>query len=418
MTDEPAVAVAARIDEGRLWQRHMDMARCGATAKGGVNRQALSAADGEARVLIVGWARECGYEVATDAIGNLFIRRPGTDPDAAPVLGGSHLDSQPTGGRFDGAYGVLAAFETLQALDAAGIETRRPVEVVSWLNEEGSRFQPGTMGALLFSGLASLEDILPLTDSEGVTVRDALKDYLATTPGLPQRPFGFPVAAYVEPHIEQGPILEEAGESVAVVDGVQGLRWFGIEILGEAAHAGTTPRALRRDAMRAANAMLARLYGVASDEADLLRFTVGRFEVSPGSPNTVPERVYFTIDLRHPEAASIERMTGEIEAAARDLAGPCTATVTRLANSEPTVFDAGVIATLEHWRGRLGLSGRRLTSGAGHDAMHIAKVCPSAMIFVPCEKGISHHESENAKPEDLAAGARLLAASLADLATR
>ncbi len=418
MPVEAGERVAARIDEARLWQRHMEMARFGGTPAGGVNRQALSEADGEARRQIVGWAQGRGYEVASDAIGNLFIRRPGRDANAAPVIGGSHLDSQPTGGKFDGAYGVLAAFEVLEALDEAGIETRRPVEVVSWLNEEGSRFQPGTMGASIHAGSVFLDDILHVTDADGIVLSDALKAYLATTPDLPERPFGFPIAAYVEPHIEQGPVLEEAGESVAVVEGVQGLRWFGVEITGEAAHAGTTPRALRRDALKTANAMLTRLYQAAQDQADLLRFTVGRFEVLPGAPNTVPARVYFTIDLRHPEAAEIARMTHEIEAATRDLTAPCEAAASRLADSPPTVFDAEVVATLERWRDRLGLAGRRMMSGAGHDAMHIARVAPAAMIFVPCEKGISHHESENAKPEDLAAGARLLAATLTDLALR
>ncbi len=418
MTDRAAETAAERIDEARLWQRHMEMAQCGATPSGGVNRQALSAEDAEARRLIVGWAVERNYAVATDDIGNLFIRRPGQDADAAPVIGGSHLDSQPKGGKFDGAFGVLAAFETLEALDEAGVQTRRPVEVVSWLNEEGSRFQPGTMGASIHAGSLSLEDVLPHVDSNGMTIADALKTYLSSTPDLPRRPFGFPIAAYVEPHIEQGPVLEQAGEAVAVVDGVQGLRWFSIEILGEAAHAGTTPRALRHDALRAANLMLARLYEAAEDAEDLLRFTVGRFEVLPGSPNTVPDRVYFTIDLRHPQAEAIEWMTGEIEAAAQSVFGGCRATVSRLADSPPTLFDPEVVFTLERWRDRLGLAGRRMTSGAGHDAMHIARVAPTGMIFVPCEKGISHHESENADPADLAAGARLLAATLVDLANR
>ncbi len=416
MTDEAALAAAAHVSEARLWSHLMEVARFGATPAGGVNRQALSQADGEVRRHMVERAKERGYGVATDPVGNLFIRRGGLDADAAPVMGGSHLDSQPTGGRFDGAYGVIAAFEALIAMDDAGVVTRRPVEVVSWVNEEGCRFQPVTMGSAIFAGELALDEAAKATDRDGIAMGEALEAYLATTPGLAQRSFGFPIAAYVEPHIEQGPVLEQAGETIAVVDGVQGLRWFEVEVTGEAAHAGTTPRSARRDPMRAAAEMLARLYRETDDAEDRLRFTVGRLVTDPGSPNTVPARVRFTIDLRHPQAEAIERVTQEIGAAVRAVSGGCSATVTRTADTPPTVFDAGVVSRLEAWRSRLGLPGRRMTSGAGHDAMYVARLAPAAMIFVPCEKGISHHESEYAAPSDLAAGARLLAASLVDLA--
>ena len=253
-SSDPARAAAA-VNKRRLWSRHEEMGRIGATRNGGVNRQALSAEDAAARRLMIAWAKELGLDVATDAIGNLFLRRPGTDPDAAPVLTGSHLDSQPTGGRFDGAYGVLAGLEALQAIGESAIETRRPIEAVAWTNEEGSRFLPGCMGSGVFTGHMQPGKLRAVTDWEGATVGASLDRMLAATPDVATYVAPTP-HAYVEAHIEQGPLLEAANTTIGVVSGIQGARRYTVEVLGEEAHAGTTPLAARRDAMRAAAAMV------------------------------------------------------------------------------------------------------------------------------------------------------------------
>lgn len=407
---------AAAVDQDRLWHRLMEMAQHGATPRGGVNRQAFSAEDAAARRLIVGWAEALGLQLATDPIGNLFLRRPGRDPDAPPVMAGSHLDSQPMGGKFDGAYGVLAAFEALEAVSEAGIETQRSIEAVAWVNEEGSRFQPGTMGSGLFTGLMRLDDLLAVKDREGITVEADLRRLLEATPQVKMRESGYPLAAYLEAHIEQGPLLEQAGMPIGVVEGVQGLRWFTIEVEGEAAHAGTTPLRFRKDALKAAAAMVTALGEVMADESDTVRFTVGRFEVTPNSPNTVPAHVLFTIDFRHPDQAVIDRLTARIEPTCQAHAEGCAVTVRQTVDSAPTLFDPQVVQLVDACSKALDLERMPMVSGAGHDAMYLAKVCPSGMVFVPCEGGISHNEVENAKPSELAAGARVLTAALTELA--
>jgi N-carbamoyl-L-amino-acid hydrolase len=413
-----ATGVALAVDEQRLWDRHMAMARIGATPRGGVNRQAFSPEDAQARQLLVTWAQELGFDVSIDAIGNLYVHRSGTDAEAAPVLTGSHLDSQPTGGKFDGAYGVLAGLEALQAMQQAGITTRRPIEVVAWSNEEGSRFQPGCMGSAVFTGKRQVEDLLSSTDKDGVTVGEALQATLAATPNLVRRPTGFAVAAYIEAHIEQGPLLEAAATPIGVVTGVQGLYRYTVEVLGEEAHAGTAPLKMRKDALKAAAAMIGALEETMADETDTVRFTVGRLEVTPGSPNTVPSRVFFTIDFRHPEQGIIDRLTREIEPVCQAHARGCQVTVTQISSVSPTHFGSDMVTTIRQHASRLDLKHMDIFSGAGHDAMHMATICPTGMIFVPCEKGVSHNEAENARPADLAAGARVLAACLVDLANR
>ena len=413
-----ALAAAAAVDEARLWTRQMAMAEIGATAKGGVNRAALSDEDRAARRLMVEWAGEHGFEVATDGIANLYIRRPGRQADAAPVVTGSHLDSQPRGGKFDGAYGVIGGFEALEAIARARVETERPIDLVAWTNEEGGRYQPGAMGSAVFAGVLGLEDQLGTVDRDGVTLKDALAETLASTPGLPQRPFGHPFAAYVEAHIEQGPRLESAGTTIGAVTGIQGLYWFTVEVSGEEAHAGTTPLRGRRDALKAAVAMVHALEGLMADESDTVRFTVGRFDCHPGSPATVPSRVLFTIDFRHPDPAVIARIRPEIEPVCRANARGCTVSVRPTIDNAPLAFDPAVIDMVERYAASLGHSVMRMPSGAGHDAGHINHLCPTGMIFVPCERGLSHNEAENATPADLAAGAQTLAACLVDLANR
>jgi N-carbamoyl-L-amino-acid hydrolase len=406
----------ARVSEERLWRRHMEMAKIGAIPGNGVNRAALSKEDIAARRMLIGWARERRFEVGVDAIGNLFVRRPGTDRAAAPVLAGSHMDSQPRGGRFDGIFGVLAALEALEAMDEAQVKTRRPVELVAWTNEEGGRFQPCTMGSAVYTGARKLEEFLDVKDNEGVALREALAQTLAATPGIAQRPLQAPAAAYIEAHIEQGPLLENAGRTIGVVTGIQGLRWFNIEVFGKTDHAGTTPLGLRRDALRSAVEIIGALQELTRDASDRVRFTVGRMLVTPNSPNSVASHVLFSVDVRHPNPATIDRLGKAVEPAARKAADPCAIKVTPTLHDDPCVFDAGVIEAVERAANELRLSNMRLASGASHDAMYMARVCPTGMIFVPCEKGVSHNEAENAKPGDLAAGARVLTAALLELA--
>lgn len=248
-------SAADQVSEKRLWRRHMELAELGAIPGKGVCRQALTEEDIAARQLLISWARARGFTSAQDAIGNLFIRRPGRDPTAAPVLTGSHLDSQPSGGRFDGAYGVLAGLEALEALEDAGAVTERSIEVVAWTNEEGGRFAPGAMGSMVFTGSRALTDCLAITDSEGVRLDDALAATLEATPVDETRAFNFPISAYIEAHIEQGPRLEAEGVPIGVVTGIQGSRWFEVEVLGESAHAGAAPLKTRRDALQGASTL-------------------------------------------------------------------------------------------------------------------------------------------------------------------
>ena len=410
---------AKAVREDRLWQRHADMAKLGGTPRGGVNRQALSPEDAAARNLLASWAKARGFSIFTDAIGNLFVRREGSEPAALPVMSGSHMDSQPTGGRFDGMYGVLAAFEALEALEDAGLKTRRPLIAVAWTNEEGSRFQPGAMGSAVFAGRNKLDDMLMVKDWKGVVLRDALAATLKAAPApMREGTPGFALDGYVEVHIEQGPRLEKERKTIGVVTGIQGSRRYIVEIDGEEGHAGTTPRAARKDAFAAATRIAAAMYEATTDAQDTLRFTIGRVDVHPGSPNTVPGRASFTVDMRHPSNEVLDVHEKKLLDIVANRAAPCIARIDRVTAVAPTDFDLQVIDLVRAKSDALKLSNMDMPSGAGHDAMHIAALCPAGMIFVPCERGISHNESENATPADLAAGARVLVEVLAALANR
>jgi N-carbamoyl-L-amino-acid hydrolase len=413
------MGAAEAIREERLWRRHADMAKLGGTPKGGVNRQALSAEDAAARNLLGSWAKARGFSISTDAIGNLFVRREGSDPNALPVMSGSHMDSQPTGGRFDGMYGVLAAFEALEALEDASVKTKRPVVAVAWTNEEGSRFQPGAMGSAVFAGHNDLDQMLQVKDWKGVVLKDALAETLKAAPApMREGKPGFPLDSYVEAHIEQGPRLENAATTIGVVTAIQGSRRYIVTTEGEEAHAGTTPRAARKDAFAAALRIAQAMYDATTDKDDMLRFTIGRVDVGPGSPNTVPGKTVFTIDMRHPVDAVLDVHEAKLKEIVAAKAAPCTAGIERVTAVPPTDFDPMVIDMVRAKTNALKLSNMDMPSGAGHDAMHIAHLCPTGMIFVPCERGISHNEIENATPQDLAAGARVLVEVLAELANR
>ena len=418
MADTAVAKVVGAVREDRLWQRHMEMAAFGATPRGGVNREALTPEFAQARQCLLGWTSERGYTSAVDAIGNLFIRRPGTDPTAAPVVTGSHLDTQPAGGKFDGAFGVLAALDVLDALSDAGIETKRPVELVDWMNEEGGRFQPTTMGSSVFAGTLPLATVLATTDRKGVSVDEALAAMLGQIKTDETREFGFPMAAYLEAHIEQGPVLETTGNTIGIVTDIQGLRWFQIEVTGEEAHAGTTPRANRKDALAAAVEMIETLHLFMYDKNDILRFTVGRLEVSPNSPNTVPGKALFTVDFRHPDANVLRDMGDHIEEIRDAHCGDCEVSVTETITSAPTTFHPAIVGLIGDAARNQKLPAMEMISGATHDAKSLAGLCPSGMIFVPCAGGVSHNEAESASPADLAAGTRVLAEAVVTLANR
>jgi N-carbamoyl-L-amino-acid hydrolase len=329
---------------------------------------------------------------------------------------GSHIDTQPTGGRFDGAYGVLAGVEVLQAVRDAGITPRRSIEVTAWTNEEGSRFQPGCTGSGVFVGAKQLQDMLAVTDRTGVRFADALAETVAATPQAQPRPVGWPVHAYLEAHIEQGPRLEQAGKTIGVVTGIQGSRRFEIDIVGEEMHAGTTPHKVRKDALVTAIRIVNALHELMADPEDVVRFTIGRFETHPGSPNVVPGRVHFSIDFRHPDQTVLKERGDAVAGLAKANAGPCEVTVTDITWSAPVAFRPEMVQRVSDAADALGLPSMWMPSGAGHDAGLLHQVCPVAMVFVPCERGISHNEIENADPADLAAGARVLAKALVDLA--
>ena len=414
--NDSAQEVSVKVDSDRLWQRHSQMAEIGATPEGGVNRQAFTVEDRKARQLLLGWANNRNYEFSIDAIGNLFIRRPGIDVDLAPVVTGSHMDTQPNGGWFDGIYGVLAGFEALEAMDDAGITTKRSVEVVAWSNEEGCRYEPGAMGSLAFIGQFDPQSISDREDQTGCLFADELKATLDATPGLPVRAFAAPLACYVEAHIEQGPVLENNGLSIGIVEGIQGARWMNITVTGVAGHAGTVPGSVRKDALQGAISAINALNKSLYDPTDMTRFTVGRLNVNPNSPNTIPGEVSFSIDLRHPDATFLQEVGDAILPICRKAAQSCEVTKEESLYVEPIVFNRQIMQALASAADNMNIDYMKLPSGAFHDALNISYLCPSAMLFVPSKKGISHSPDEDTDRNDLYLGAKVLSYALADLA--
>lgn len=414
-------AVAA-VNESRQWDRLMQMAKIGAIPGDGVNRACLTDLDRQARRLLISWAEGLGLSVSVDALGNLFLRHEGTERGAAPVLTGSHMDTQPNGGRFDGIWGVIAGLEAVQALREAGVATKRPIEVVAWTNEEGGRFAPGCMGSMAYAGFKPADTWDAVADNEGLTFGEELRKHLALEADITRRGLGVVEGqapfAYVEAHIEQGPRLEAEGLDIGVVEGIQGSRWFVVEISGKTDHAGTTPLKLRKDAVQDMLRAVAALNELMADPTDVLRFTVGRIEVNPNTSNSVADRVRFTIDFRHPDKAVLLERGDAIERVVKGAMTGCTATVTERFHALPATFDALVPSVVEAAAKAQGLKTLRMPSGAFHDAQFMVPLCPTGMIFVPCRGGVSHHPSEYSEPGQLAAGTRVLAAALADLANR
>lgn len=420
--DHVAADPASAVSETRQWDRLMQMAELGAIPGGGVNRACLTDLDRQARRLLISWAEPLGLVPSVDVLGNLFLRLEGEEPGLPPVLAGSHMDSQPSGGRFDGIWGVIAALEAVQAIHESGTTTRRPIEIVAWTNEEGGRFAPGCMGSMAYTGYRPPDTWDEVTDGAGLTFGAELRRMLESEHDIPRRGLGVvdgPAPfAYVEPHIEQGPRLEAEGLEIGVVTGIQGSRWFTVEITGRSDHAGTTPLRLRKDAVQDMLRAITALNALMHDPADVLRFTVARIEISPNSSNSVAERARFSIDFRHPDGHVLAERGDAIEQVVKGAMTTCTATVTERFNASPVTFDGLVCNAVEKAARAQGLGTLRLPSGAFHDAQFLSRVCPAGMIFVPSRGGVSHHPSEYSSSAHLAAGARVLTAVLAELANR
>lgn len=401
-----APTATLRIDGARLWQSLMDLARIGGTPKGGVCRIALTELDGQGRDLFVRWAREAGCSIRVDAIGNIFARRAGEDDSLPPVMTGSHIDTQPTGGKFDGNYGVMAGLEVVRTLNAAGVRTRAPIEVAVWTNEEGSRFVPVMMGSGVFAGAFTLEHALAQRDAQGVSVADALAaiGYAGDNGPTPA------VGAYFEAHIEQGPVLENHARVIGVVSAALGQRWYDVTVHGMEAHAGPTPMELRRDALLAASELVGEVNRIAVERKPHARGTVGTLEVYPSSRNVIPGRVKMSVDLRAPDDAQLLEMDAALRAACARIAAErgLAIDVEQVVYFPPQPFTPHLVEAVRANAADLGYSSMDVVSGAGHDAVYVARVAPAAMIFVPCVDGISHNEIEDAEPEHLEAGCNVL----------
>lgn len=399
-----------RIDDQRLWQSLMDLAAIGATPKGGVCRIALTDADQQGRDLVVEWFKEAGLSVRVDQVGNVFGRRAGTDPQARAVATGSHIDTQPTGGKFDGNYGVLAGLEVVRTLNAHGIQTCAPIEVAFWTNEEGTRFTPVMMGSGAFAGVFGAEDMHLQQDGAGISVGAELQriGYLGDV-ACGEVPGGA-FAAYFEAHIEQGPVLEAYDKPIGVVSGALGQQWYDVTVTGMDAHAGPTPMELRHDAMLAAARMVDAVNQIALSEAPHGRGTVGHVQVLPNSRNVIPGQVAFTVDFRNLSQAGLDRMDATMRSQFAVLALQCQCTVAlhQVVKFEPCVFHPDCVDSVRQATQLLGYAHMEVVSGAGHDAVYVNQVAPAAMIFVPCKDGISHNEIEDAQPEHLAAGCNVL----------
>lgn len=409
-------ALSAHLDGDRLWRDVIDLARHGATASGGVCRLALTSEEIAARKMLVTWGNEIGAQAAVDAAGNFYLRLPGRDPSLAPLLLGSHIDTQPTGGKYDGAYGVIAGLAVLRAIAASGRKPLRTVEVVAWMNEEGSRFAPGMMGSAVFTGKRTLDEILAVKDKSGVSVQEALGRVLEEEKTLSKVPAGYPVSAYLEAHIEQGPDLERHGKPIGVVTGIGGKRTFRVEVIGAPAHAGTSTRAERKDALVSAVAIVDALQKAMWDDADTVRFTIGMFTVTPNAPSVVPSSVLFSIDLRHDDDAVLNRLGAAIPGVCEAARGKCEVKVMPLLYDPPLEFPKSIRARIDAAAQSLHLPAMELPSPAGHDSRYMHYFCPTGMIFIPCKNGLSHNEAESITPEDALAGAKVLADVAWDMA--
>jgi N-carbamoyl-L-amino-acid hydrolase len=396
-----------RINSGRLWDSLMEMAKIGPGVKGGNNRQTLTDADREGRLLFQRWCEAAGCTMTVDTMGNMFARRAGADPSLPPVVVGSHLDTQPTGGKFDGVLGVLGGLEVIRTLNDLGLKTRHPIEVANWTNEEGTRFTPAMVASGVFAGAFTQDEVYAIRDREGRSFGEELKriGFVGTEP-VGQHP----IKAYFELHIEQGPILEAEGCDVGVVTHGQGQRWFDIRLTGFESHAGTTPMPRRRDALLGAAKIVQAVNEIALAHAPHAVGTVGVLDPYPGSRNVIPGAVTMTVDFRHPDDAVLADMKARLEAALDKACaeGRLEREVSEVFYYPPVAFDPACVSAVRRAAERLGYKHRDIVSGAGHDACYIARVAPTAMIFCPCVDGLSHNEEEDITPDWAAAGVNTL----------
>ena len=408
MTTATAIDIdKVRINGDRLWASLMELAKIGATPKGGVCRLTLTDLDKQGRDLVLGWAKDAGMTVTIDKIGNGFMRRAGRNNALPPIVTGSHIDTQPTGGKFDGNYGVLAALEVVRTLNDHGLQTEAPLEVAFWTNEEGSRFVPVMMGSGVFAKAFTLEHAYAATDTEGKTVKGELEriGYIGT-----EEPGAHPIGAYFETHIEQGPVLEDNDVTIGVVSGVLGIRWFDCTVTGMEARAGPTPMALRKDAMLAATRIMQDVVAAAHRNPPHGRGTVGMVQVFPNSRNVIPGRVKFSIDLRNSTDALVDQMADEVKAFAAKVGQEhgVDVKIEMVSSYNAIQFHENCVDAVGRAAEKLGYSHMPAVSGAGHDAVYMARLAPSGMIFIPCKDGISHNEIEDAKPEHITAGCNVL----------
>ncbi len=403
-----------QIDGNRLNATLQELATIGATPGGGVTRLTLSDEDKAARELLAKWMTEAGLDVRVDDLGNMSGIRPGTE-DAPPVYMGSHIDTVVRGGRFDGALGVMGALEVVRTLNDHGIQTRLPVGIVNWTNEEGVRFEPATLASGVVAGAFTRDYAYGLADRNGAIFGDELEriGYKGEEANRP-----LPASAYLELHIEQGPVLEAAGKPVGVVGGIVGIVWNEVVVTGQSDHAGPSPMPLRKDALMAASGMIASIEKLALDRDDVAVATVGRIKVEPDTINTIPGKAVFSVDFRHPDGETIEHLCRELGRLAETVARNrgVEVTVERIWTSDPTPFDPVVVEAIRSGCQRLGLPYDELWSGAGHDAKHLADLVPSGMIFVRSQGGVSHAEIEHSTPEDITAGGNVLLQAALSLA--
>ena len=404
-----------RVNQQRLWDSIMAMAEVGPGLEGGSCRLALTDEDRDGRDLFVKWCREAGCTISIDDMGNIFARREGTDKTLPPIVAGSHLDTQPHGGKFDGIYGVLSALEVIRTLNDFDVQTTAPTEIVVWTNEEGSRFSPAMISSGVYAGLFEKSYAWAQTDNNGLTLLDELKriNYLGDEACGEHQ-----IGALLEAHIEQGPILEGKEKTIGIVVGAQGVRWYDVTVKGRDSHAGSTPMPGRRDALVASGEMIGILQTLALDHAPDGVCTVGEMHVKPNSRNTIPGEVFFTIDVRHPDGDVLDSMADQLvrncEACA-DRHGT-QVDIKEIWHNPPVQFDPGCIGAVSEAVEVLGYSRMEIVSGAGHDACQICRVAPTSMIFVPCAGGLSHNEHESAEPKDLEAGGNVLLYAMLNLA--
>lgn len=402
---------AIQID--RLMGRIYEMAEIGATSRGGVNRLALTDLDKEARLLFSKWCSDLGLEVWFDEMGNQFARKAGSDPDLPAVLVGSHLDSQPTGGKYDGAVGVLGGVEVVHTMIDQHIQHRHSVEIVNWTNEEGSRFSPAILGSGVFAGAFDLDVAYKTVDPEGFAFGDELARIGFKGAKRPRSNY----RAFFEIHIEQGPLLQDQNIPVGLVLGVNGIRWYKCTITGEEIHAGPSPMSMRRDPIMILHAVLAEVYQIGEKIGSDAKITIGSIITKPGSINTVPGQVEFTIDIRHPQEEALKEMDHQLNQIIQKNhnATKVAAELTEIWRSEPVQFHEKCIRVIRKAADKLEIPVLEMVSGAGHDSVYLSRITPTGMIFIPCRDGVSHNEFEYAKAEDIEAGVSVLYESILSL---